>query len=162
MAAMREIFIQKMRVFFGDDLPRIDHAINVLKYAEIIAPEVNARLDIVWAAAAFHDIGIHAAEQKHASTAGRFQELEGPPIARAILAGLGIPQADIDHICDIIANHHSGQFDSPEFRCIWDGDWIVNLEDDFKDCGNDFKKKIISRTMKTQTGKKLAAQTCKL
>jgi len=35
-------------------------------------------------ASILHDVGIKAAEEKHGSSAGHFQELEGPEIARKI------------------------------------------------------------------------------
>ena len=49
---------------------------------------------MVRAAAILHDIGIHEAERKHGSSSGRLQELEGPPIARAILEASNVDLAD--------------------------------------------------------------------
>ena len=87
---------------------------------------------VVEAAAALHDIGIHEAERKYGSAAGNYLEIEGPPIAREILVDFDLPTEKVDHICEIIANHHSAKnIDTTEFRCIWDADWLVNLPNEF-------------------------------
>ena len=39
-----------------------------------------------------HDIGIHEAERKYNSSAGNYQELEGPAIAADILSDYGLTQ----------------------------------------------------------------------
>jgi len=84
----REKIIAKMKKTFGTDQRRINHALSVLKYAEAILEDEQAERLTVTAAAILHDIGIQEAERKHNSNAPRFQELEGPPIARDILQGL--------------------------------------------------------------------------
>ena len=43
---------------------------------------------MVISAAILHDIGIHKAEEKYKSSAGNYQEIEGPPIAKAIMEKL--------------------------------------------------------------------------
>ncbi len=154
---MRQILIEKMKAVFGTDQKRIHHALAVLDYAEKIQPSVSAQIDIVWASAVLHDIGIQQAERKYNSAAGMYQEMEGPPIARAILESLGWPQPDIDHVCDIVGSHHSGsRIDTPEFRCIWDADWIVNLAEDYADWTQDKKRHLIETVWRTDTGKQLA------
>lgn len=156
---MRQTLIEKMKAVFGSDQKRIDHALAVLKYAELIMAEEHARADIVAAAAVLHDIGIHSAEQKYHSAAGIYQELEGPPIAKEILESLALPAADIDHICAIIGSHHSGgKVSTPEFRCIWDADWIVNLGDDYASRTQAQKRKIIETLLQTRAGRRIAAQ----
>ena len=157
VSKMKHALIEQMKEYFGDDQPRIDHALSVLNYAQQIQPELNARLDIVQAAAILHDIGIQAAQLKHGSCKGRFQEIEGPPIATHILKGSDFTQNDITHICNIIANHHSGNFNSPEFTCIWDADWIVNLGADFANRPRKFKENIIQNKIKTKTAKQIAS-----
>ena len=90
---MREQLVAEMNRVFGDDRRRIDHAMKVLENAEtILATEPEADTLTVQAAAILHDIGIHEAERKHGSCTGRLQELEGPPIARAILERLGLDE----------------------------------------------------------------------
>jgi len=104
-----------------------------------------------------HDIGILQAEQKHGSSAGNLQELEGPPIAQAILEKYDLGEAKIEHISQIIANHHSAKdIDTLEFRIIWDADWLVNLQEETAALSPREWEKRINRIFKTQTGKQLA------
>jgi HD superfamily phosphodiesterase len=147
----------EMMDFFGADRKRIDHALKVLDYAEEINSIEKADPLIVASAAILHDIGIHAAEQKHGSSAGNFQELEGPPIARNILRRNGFAEPDIEHICAIIANHHSAKdIDTPEFRVIWDSDWLVNIPDEMDLSDKAALRRLIEKVFKTAAGKEAA------
>lgn len=92
-----------MEAVFGTDAERIEHALKVLDFAETILAREPACREVVVAAAILHDIGMHEAERKHGSTAGRSQEVEGPPIARGIMERLGFAEDVIDHVCRIIA-----------------------------------------------------------
>jgi putative nucleotidyltransferase with HDIG domain len=93
--------IARMKQVFGTDKKRIDHALAVLDYAERIQAEEGAEPLIVKAAAILHDIGIHQAAQKYDSVAGKYQEIEGPPIAKEILEEHNVGETAIDHICKI-------------------------------------------------------------
>jgi len=47
----------------------------------------------------------------------KYQEIEAPPIAREVLESMYIEPEPLDHVCRIIAGHHSaGDIDTPEFR----------------------------------------------
>ena len=151
--------IDKMKQVFGNDKKRIDHALAVLNYAERIQAEEGAEPLIVKAAAILHDIGIHQAEQKYNSVAGKYQEIEGPPIAGEILKELNVDEAAIEHICKIIANHHSAKdIDTIEFRCVWDADWLVNIPDEMPDADADKIRHTVDTVFKTDTGRKIAAE----
>ncbi len=148
-----------MRELFGSDQRRINHALNVLQYAlEIYGNEGGDQLTIV-AAAILHDIGIHEAERVHGSSAGRYQEIEGPPIARRIMMENEMDESTIDHVCRIIANHHSARdIDTLEFRILWDADWLVNLADEKLDKDKDQFRAFINKIFKTKTGTQIALQ----
>ena len=149
-----------MKQIFKGDQRRINHAFKVLDYAEKIHLTEGGNTFIVKAAAVLHDIGIPASIQKYGSAAGNYQEIEGPPIAEKILAKYKIPSDQIDHICRIIANHHSARnIDTTEFRIIYDADWLVNLPGDFPNADKKKLKSVIKRIFKTRTGHSLA---CKL
>jgi len=142
-----------MQGLFGNDQRRIDHALAVLGHAEaILATEPAADAEVVTAAAILHDIGIQEAERKHGSSAGRWQEIEGPPIARAILSRTTMAPDKIDHVCNIVANHHSAGFDSLEFRILWDADWLVNLPDEFPDETGPTMEARITKLFRTHAG----------
>jgi thioredoxin type arsenate reductase len=159
VAARREQLVQEMKTLFHNDQRRIDHALKVLEYAETILPEETADPLTVKAAAILHDIGIHEAERKHGSAAGRFQELEGPPIARRIMERIGIDDDTIDHACRIVGSHHSaGKMHTPEFHIVWDADWLVNIPEEHATADRDKLARLVDRVFKTEKGHKLAEE----
>jgi HD superfamily phosphodiesterase len=156
---MKEILIQKMKDVFGSDLKRINHALAVLNFAEKIHYTEGGDEEVITAAAILHDIGIQKAEQKYGSAAGKYQEIEGPPIAEPILINSGFPADKIDHVCKIIANHHTAKnIDTLEFRILWDADWLVNIPDECGKMSKDKLKNFIEKVFKTDTGKQLAKE----
>jgi HD superfamily phosphodiesterase len=156
---MKEILIQKMKDVFGDYQKRINHALAVLSYAEKIFGVEGGDSKVITAAAILHDIGIHEAERKYGFAAGKYQEIEGPPIARDILKDEGLASETIEHVCKIIANHHSAKdIDTLEFRVLWDADWLVNIPDECGKMSKDKLKGFIEKIFKTNTGKQLAKE----
>jgi hypothetical protein len=159
LKVIREKLVSQMKNVFGKDLKRIEHALSVLDYAEQIQNVEGGDPLIVRAAAILHDIGIHMAERKYGSPAGKYQEIEGPPIAGEILEKQDIPAEAIEHICKIIANHHSSKdIDTVEFRIVWDADQIVNLPTDSSGVSNEKLQKIIDKNFKTDEGRRIAAE----
>lgn len=157
LLSMREKLIEKMKEKFGSDIKRINHALSVLDYAEKIHASEGGDALIVKAAAILHDIGIQEAERKYNSNSGKYQEIEGPPIAREILNNMKITSESIEHICKIIANHHSAKnIDTMEFRIIWDADNLVNLRDEPEMFEKEKLQDIIKKRFKTKTGLQIA------
>ncbi|OHB67277.1 MAG: hypothetical protein A2Y77_07630 [Planctomycetes bacterium RBG_13_62_9] len=155
--ALTQALIQDMQRVFGDDRRRIDHALAVLEYANRIHAVEGGDADVVQAAAVLHDIGIQEAERKYGSSAGRYQEIEGPPIAEPILRARGLDEQRVAHVCRIIANHHSARgIDTPEFRILWDADALVNLGEVFQDGTGGDRTATINRIFKTETGRAIA------
>ena len=149
--------IEAVKNVFGDDRKRIDHAFSVFRYAQELLESEEGDEEIVLAAALLHDIGIHEAERKYGSSAGHYQEIEGPPIAEKIMTAIGLDISVIDHVSRIIANHHTGKnIDTPEFRIIWDADWLVNIPDEFPGLDREKMRSTIERLFRTETGKKKA------
>ena len=154
-----ERLVARMKETFGADRRRIDHALKVLDHAETIQEAEGGDPLTVRAAAILHDIGIHEAERKHGSAAGRFQEIEGPPIARAILEELQLDEGTIDHVCRIVGSHHSAKdIDTREFRTIWDADWLVNIPDEHASASREKLAKLVARIFKTERGRALAEE----
>lgn len=127
-----EAFLDRVRsaveAYFGEDQRRIEHALQVSLYARELLSYIDADPVQTLAAAYLHDIGIPEAERIHGSSAGNYQELEGPPVAKTLLAKLNTEKALADSIVKIIGNHHTpGAIDSSEFRIIWDADALVNF-----------------------------------
>jgi hypothetical protein len=155
--AKGEAVAAAMVAYFGSDAKRIDHARRVTGYAEQLCRTEGGEPRVVIAAALLHDIGIHEAERKYRSTAGKYQEIEGPPIARRILTGLSFEAGDIDEVCEIIAHHHSpGRITTKNFSIICDADWLVNLPDEHDIHDRERVARIVAKVFRTAAGKKLA------
>lgn len=92
------------------DPRRVQHFIKVYGYCRLLG--LSEGLDthtqnMLEAAALLHDIGIHEAERRHGSSAGPYQEQEGPAVARPLLSAAGADESEIERICWLIAHHHS-------------------------------------------------------
>jgi len=110
--------------------------------------------NIVELAAILHDIGIKEAEIKYNSTAGKYQIIEGPPIAKQILIESGIPKDTLERVCFIIGNHHSYQkIDGVDLQILVEADFIVNIYED--DIQRNTIENIRNKYFKTPTGKEL-------
>ncbi|NOY10134.1 MAG: HD domain-containing protein [Spirochaetes bacterium] len=154
---IKESLLKELANTFGDDVKRINHAKKVLKYAEQLLAEENGDWHIVVPAAILHDIGIKAAEEKYGSPAGKYQEKEGPPIAKKMLFKLGLKLEVIEEICEIIAHHHSpGIIDTDNFKILYDADWLVNIKDEVKTDDKSKLERIINKVFLTDTGRKTA------
>jgi hypothetical protein len=157
--ALADRLIAAMKRTFGADQKRITHALTVLSRAEEILKHEPADPKVVLAAAILHDIGIPEAEKKHGSSAGVYQEMEGPAIAEKIMKEIGLPPDTIEHVVKIVGNHHSVRgMDTPEFRILWDADWLVNIPDEYPDLKSDELNKKIEKIFKTGAGKKKALE----
>ncbi|MBC8456814.1 MAG: HD domain-containing protein, partial [Deltaproteobacteria bacterium] len=127
---LKDRVAMEMKRFFGHDFKRIGHAANVARYAEQIVKEEKGNPAVVLSAAYLHDIGIPEAARKYDSTAARYHQKEGPPIAREILTKLGAREEIIDEVCDIIGHHHHPRDkETMNFKILYDADLIVNLEE---------------------------------
>lgn len=153
----KQKLIKELEEYFGSDTKRINHAKNVLNFAEELLKQEKADWRIVCSASILHDVGIKVAEQKYGSNAGHYQEKEGPAIARNILVKLEFKKEDIEEICEIIAHHHTpGKINSLNFKVLYDADWLVNLKDEVDTKDKTKLKKIIAKVFLTEAGKALA------
>jgi HD superfamily phosphodiesterase len=159
MEGTKDALVGAMREYFGNDARRIQHALGVTAFVERIMVREGGDYPVVVAAGVLHDIGIHEAERKYGSTAGKFQEIEGPPIARKILARLGFEASQTQEVCDIIAHHHSpGKIDTLNFKVLYDADWLVNLRDEYDVRDRRKLAAIIDNVFLTATGRALARE----
>lgn len=148
--------IEEMERTFGSDRRRIDHARQVAAHARELLKFIDADPEVTLVAAYLHDIGIHEAERRHGSSAGHHQEIEGPPIARAILTHLGAEAVFIETVCEIVGKHHTPQgIDSPEFRILWDSDALVNLERPLTGKSLEEIEPILDRSLVSEAGYRL-------
>lgn len=151
--------IRALMDHFGDDDRRIDHALTVTYWAERILEEEGGDRDIVLAVGLLHDVGIKPAELEHGYNTGKMQEQYGPPIVRDILTHIGYSTDKIEEACAIVGAHHTpAGVPSPNFAILWDADMIVNLGDEMPDASPEKLSSIIEKSIKTDTGKRLAKQ----
>ena len=151
--------MKEMESYFDKDIKRITHARMVTEYAEQILNQEGGDYSIIIAAAVLHDIGIHEAEKKYGSTSGKYQEIEGPPIAKATLNKLNFTQNQIEEICEIIAHHHSpGAIKTKNFGILYDADWITNPKGEYGIQDKIKLRNIIERVLLTESGKALARE----
>lgn len=159
MNEMKAALLAAMEAYFDSDTKRINHARNVTEYAERLWQKEGGDYQIVVGAAVLHDIGIHQAEKKYGSSSGKYQEIEGPPIARKILTDLGFTPEQIEAICQIIAHHHSpGKITTKDFSVVYDADWLVNLKDEYDIRDQGKLNSIIDNVFLTRSGKALARE----
>ncbi len=149
--------IEKMIIYFQGDVRRINHALKVLGYAQVIAEEDSfdeKTINIILYTAILHDIGIKESERKYKSSAWNYQEIEGPPIAEEILSELNISEEIIERVCFITGNHHSyNKIDGIDFQIIIEADFIVNIFE--KEMKREAIEGIRKNYFKTESGKKL-------
>ncbi len=149
----------EMKRYFKTDFKRIGHASRVARYAERIGKQEKGNLAVILCAAYLHDIGIPEAERKYGSNEAKYQEKEGPPIAKTILDKLQAKTELTEEVCDIIAHHHHpGSEESINFKVLYDSDMITNLEERLKENKIDAERldRIVGTSFLTTGGRKEA------
>lgn len=154
---MIHCIINELLIYFQQDVRRINHALKVYAYAHALSGleglSEKERL-IVDLAAVLHDIGIKEAERKYSSSTGKYQEMEGPPIAKQILSEYQIEEEIIDRVCFLIGNHHSYQkIDGLDFQILVEADFIVNIFEE--NVGKNAIESIKKKYFKTANGIKI-------
>lgn len=120
--------------YFGEDVRRINHAIKVYGFAKTLGEleclDNNGQF-VLEVSAILHDIGIKVSEEKYNSSAGKYQEIEGPAVAKSILKKYKITDESMGRILHLIGNHHSyTKIDGKEFQMLIEADFIVNIFED--------------------------------
>ena len=141
--------------YFGSDVRRINHALKVYGFAKTIAELEQVSPDqriIIELTALLHDIGIKEAERKYQSSAGNYQELEGPAVAKELLSKVKLSSEMIERICYIIGHHHTlSKIDAVDFQIIVEADFLVNAFED--EINHETISYIFDKHFKTKTGK---------
>jgi len=163
---LKNKLIEELEDYFAKDKERINHALRVTGFAEKLIdifkekyPNKDINEQVIIYSAVLHDIGIKNAELKYDSSAGHYQEIEGPPVAREIMESLNIDFEMMDEIAEIIAHHHTpGKVSSNNFKLLYDADWLVNLPEvyDLKTKNKSEKEKLIEKVFLCEIGKELA------
>jgi HD superfamily phosphodiesterase len=146
--------INSMIEYYAGDARRIQHFLKVYGFAKAIG-EMEKLSDeqqkLLETAAVVHDIGIKISEQKYHSSAGNYQELEGPPEARKLLENLGYGEEFINRVCYLVGHHHTYQnMEGLDYQILVEADFLVNISEDAMSVNaiSSVKEKIF----KTKTG----------
>lgn len=139
------------------DVRRIQHFTKVYEFARLIGKEEGLREDvqeILEAAAVVHDIGIHLAEEKYGSDDGKYQEKEGPAVARKLLHSLGWPEHVMERVAYLVGHHHTyTDIDGMDYQILVEADFLVNLYEG--NASQETKEQVYQRIFKTDGGKRL-------
>lgn len=142
------------------DPRRVQHLMKVYAFCRIIGRSEGLdekTQNILEAAAILHDIGIHEAERKHGSNGGKWQELEGPPVAGPMLRQAGADGAACERALWLIAHHHScGAGKEADFRILLEADLLVNAYE--SSLPQDACRAAYERVFRTETGRMLFKQ----
>lgn len=148
---MINTMLNRMIAYNAGDPARIQHAVKVFAFAQNIAYNEQCSDDLVFTlsiAAILHDIGIRNAEEKYHSSAGNYQEREGPPVAEKLMEDLPMEKSVKDRILYLIGNHHTyTNINGIDYQILIEADFLVNIfEDGLHKESIDSIKKNIFRT----------------
>lgn len=150
----------KMMEYYGGDPARLQHFVKVHSFSRIIGIKegLSGKEQLILEAAAYvHDIGIKPAEEKYGSSAGPYQEKEGPAVAEAMLGELGFAEDVISRVSYLVGHHHTYKnIDGMDYQILVEADFLVNLfEDHVSEVGICHAYASI---FKTETGKKICRE----
>lgn len=127
--------IAAMAAYDSGDAMRIHHFMKVHDFAATIG--ALERIDeetlfILETAAIVHDIGIHISEVKYSSSAGKYQEIEGPAEAKKLLEQLGgYTFSQIERVCWLVGHHHTySDIQGMDYQILVEADFLVNIYED--------------------------------
>lgn len=148
--------MEKMTEYYKGDPKRIQHFLKVYTLADAIGRSEGLNgeeLYILDIGALVHDIGIKISEERYGSSAGKYQEMEGPHAARQLLCALNIDEKVINRVCFLVGHHHTyNNIDGRDYQILVEADFLVNIYED----GESKEAALMARDriFKTETGKK--------
>lgn len=149
--------LNAMVEYFGSDIKRINHFIKVYSFARLIGEAEGLddySQNMLEITALVHDIGIKPSEEKYHSSAGKYQELEGPPEAERLLRSLGAEEELIRDVCYIVGHHHTyTDIDTLPYQILVEADFLVNLYEDSS--SRAAAQTAYDRIFRTQKGRQL-------
>jgi len=147
--------INAMIAYYAGDVRRINHFLKVYGFAKAIGEMEGldeSTQEILEIAALTHDIGIKNSEKKYNSSAGNYQQIEGPPEAKKLLERLGVESGIIDRVCWLIAHHHTyTDIQGIDYQILVEADFLVNFYED--NVSQDSIQSIRDKIFKTLSGK---------
>lgn len=149
--------INAMMTYFKGDVKRIQHFLKVYTIARTIGINEKLPEDVQYlleVAAITHDIGIKLSEEKFGSSAGAYQEQEGPAEAEKLLTEIGYEEDFIDKVCYLIAHHHTYKgIDNAPYRILVEADFLVNIYEEH--ISMELAKNVKEKIFRTESGIKM-------
>ncbi len=138
---------------------RVQHLLKVYEFARMIGKMegLNEHTQLVLESAAIvHDIGICLSLEKYGSSAGSYQEVEGPPEAKKLLESLGWPEDVIERVCWLVGHHHTyTDIQGIDYQILVEADFLVNLYEE--ESAPSVQKSVYRKIFRTESGKKICA-----
>lgn len=157
---MFRAYWEKLRGVFAEDPEMIPHTEQVFYYAESIAQDLGVEgkeRRIVQLAALLHDVGIVEAFRKYGSREGKYQHMEGPPLARKIMEEFGETQEVIDRVVFLVGHHHDlSSVDGRDFQILVEADMLVNLANEKEKMSAEELYRFIHNFFQTSKGRSFA------
>lgn len=136
---------------------RIHHFLKVHDFAKTIAVGEGLDADMLLTielAALVHDIGIKVSLAKYGSSAGHYQEIEGPAEAAALLKNCGVEDERSARIQYLVGHHHTyTDIDGIDYQILIEADFLVNIHEG--NAGADETQRVYDKLMKTKTGREI-------
>lgn len=156
---LNQLHFEMIKLYRGD-AKRIQHFCKVHSYAKLIAEMEHVgenTLFIIEAAALTHDIGIHTCEEKYGNCNGKFQEKEGPALAKELLEKLGFDKKVSERVQYLIAHHHTyDNISEIDYQILVEADFLVNMYED--QVSKEAVKRTYEKIFKTDAGKRLCRE----
>lgn len=154
----------KMMEYYGGDPARLQHFVKVHSFSRIIGIKegLSGKEQLILEAAAYvHDIGIKPAEEKFGSSAGPYQEKEGPSVAEAMLGELGFAEDVISRVSYLVGHHHTYKnIDGMDYQILVEADFLVNL---YEETASEHAiRQAKERIFKTKSGIRLLEEIFKI
>lgn len=128
------LVINKMIEYYQNDPKRINHFLKVYSFCKAIGygEELDERTQYtVELSGVVHDIGIKISEEKYGSSAGKYQEQEGPALADKLLRQLNVENEIIERVCFLVGHHHTyNAVDGIDYQILIEADFLVNAYED--------------------------------
>lgn len=152
--------IEKMTEYYAGDPQQIQHFMKVHNFARtigVLEQMDEGELFVLETAAVVHDIGIKVAREKYGSSNGKYQEQEGPAVARELLGSLGYEKETTERVCYLVGHHHTyTDIDGLDYQILVEADFLVNIFEE--GMSREAAENVFEKIFKTGAGKELCRQ----
>ena len=139
---------------------RVQHFLKVYAFCQVIGRQegISAPVQqILETAAIVHDIGIRPSLKKYGSSAGAYQQIEGPAEAKKMLEELHYPAQMIERVSYLVGHHHTYQeIQGLDYQILVEADFLVNMFEEHMDAEK--IRGVREKIFRTRTGKDLLDQ----